>query len=96
MRASDKDCRTVTKLIEISAKQLGLIPPAAELWFVPGKGSYTPEVRVYETSDRKLTMQVSFLPTFYRGYKTTSTEAWLLLTATRDALAAVVNLKGGL
>ncbi|HCB59161.1 MAG TPA: hypothetical protein DEP82_14900 [Arthrobacter bacterium] len=94
MRASRKDCDNVTASIEAIAKDMGLLPAAATLSYVPGKGSYTPEVRSYNDDGYTL-RHVSFLPEFQRGYKTTMTEAYLMLRATDIALrAAAGQLKG--
>lgn len=70
---------------------LGLLDEGEELYYQPGHGGYTPEVRVYTSSDRRQFRHTSFTPTFHRGYKTTATDAWIILSATEDALAAAAN-----
>lgn len=93
MRATRKDCEEVVLQIQMRAKVLGLIPLDAQMYFIPGStvNGHAPRVDVSSDGHRTLDL-VSFLPDFNRGRNTTTTEAYLMLSATNKALAAVERL----
>ena len=89
MRASRNDCDMALRQIAGYAQRLGLMKPEEYLTLTLGADT-TPGIYAYHPPT-KYTRRPSFLHTFYRGRRTTITELWVILTATRDALAAVVN-----
>ncbi|QWY82832.1 hypothetical protein PP641_gp092 [Arthrobacter phage SilentRX] len=93
MRASRKDCDNVVLQIQMRAKALGLLPPEAQMHFIPGStaNGHAPRVDVSSDGHRTLDL-VSFLPDFNQGRNTTTTEAYSLLCATNKALAAVERM----
>jgi hypothetical protein len=97
MRCTRADVEQLVKKIELLAKELDLLPADGELTYLPGGKNVTPgvgaTVHASRNGRRYVATGVSFLPVFHRGWKTTTTEAWIILDATREALAAVINAK---
>lgn len=95
MRATRKDCEAVVERIQDLAKALDLLPEDGELTYIPGGAGLTPgvgaTVHASRNGSRYITTGTSFLPVFHRGYKTTTTEAWIILSATEEALRAVYH-----
>lgn len=98
MRASRKDCEDIVERIQDLARELDLLPPDGELTFIPKQDGLAPgvgaTVHASRNGRRYVSTGVSFLPVFHRGYHTTTTEAWIILSATEEALRAVVNHQG--
>lgn len=90
----------VTARIEDCAKHLGLLPQDAKLTYHHGNSSQgiSPELTAHIIAeDRQYrTLHPYFLPKLWSGYHTTRKEAYGILTATEDALRAVIlHQEGG-
>lgn len=95
MRRGKHECRTLAKQITQLARDLGLIPLAATFHYQPGSvaNGIAPYVYVEEGDGHRHASGYGFEPTFHRGYRTTNTDAWIILDATRTALLGAVRLK---
>lgn len=97
MRTSRKDCERVVERIQGYARDLDLLPPDGELTYLPGSAAKGQSpgvgatVHASRNGARYISTGTAFLPEFPRGYNTTTTEAWAILCATAEALAAVVH-----
>lgn len=89
MRAYRNDCDMALRQIVGYAQRLGLMGQSEYLTLTLGNDT-TPQVYAYDAGTRR-NRRPSFLPTFHRGRRTTITETWVILCATRDALAAVTH-----
>jgi hypothetical protein len=97
-RINRKDMEQLVARIEALAKELDLLPEDGSLTYIPKQAGLAPgvgaTVHASRNGRRYVATGVSFLPVFHRGRNTTTTEAWIILSATEEALRAVVNHQG--
>lgn len=92
-RVTREDMDALAVHLTVDAVILGLLPPGAKIWWVPGKqgvGPSTP-VTIREMDGTHSSLHVSFLPDFVS--RDTTRDAYRALSATHKALAVLAGRK---
>lgn len=88
MRAQQSHVVIILALVEDHAKALGLIPPYLNLSITAGS-NITPHIQHFPHLGPGQDLDLSFLPTFEKGHRSSKTDVYLALSATEKALGAL-------